>query len=184
MVKCAQYIWDNIIIADEINTTKQYAKMAQCGVDLSVRSISKFTDMGYTLKDKTFAAPTDEKIEKTVTLTPKGKEVTGYKLKPGTYEIELNEGCKLGPNDTAMIIVRSSLNRCAVSAYSGLYDPGFNTQDGDKICPMHLRITVDNPYGFFVEENARVAQIIIFENEDTKMYLGQWQGGKTISKLI
>lgn len=184
MVKCAQYIWDNIIIADEINTTKQYAKMAQCGVDLSVRSVSKFATMGFTLKDKTFAALAGKKVEKTSILTPNGKETTGYKLEPGTYEIELNEGCKLGPNDTAMIIVRSSLNRCGVSVYSGLYDPGFNTQDGDKISPMHLRVTVDNPYGFFLEENARVAQIVIFENEDTEMYLGQWQGGKTVSKLV
>lgn len=184
MVKCAQYIWDNIIIADEVNTTRQYAKMAQCGVDLSVRSVSKFATMGFTLKDKTFAALADKKVEKISILTPNGKETTGYKLEPGTYELELNEGCRLGPNDTAMIVVRSSLNRCAVSAYSGLYDPGFNTQDGDKIYPMHLRITVDNPYGFFLEENARVAQIIIFENENTETYQGQWQGGKTVSKLI
>jgi len=184
MVKCAQYIWDNIIIADEVNTTKQYAKMAQCGVDLSVRSVSKFTFMGFTLKDKTFAAPT-EKIEKQVMRTPKGEDVIGYYLEPGaTYELELNEGCKLGPNDTAMIVVRSSLNRCAVSAYSGLYDAGFNTQDENNIYPMHLRIKVDNPHGFFLEENARVAQIVVFENEDTELYQGQWQGGKTVSKLI
>ena len=184
MVKCAQYIWDNIIIADEVNTTKQYAKMAQCGVDLSVRSVSKFATMGFTLKDKTFAALADKKIEKTSILTPNGKETIGYRLEPGTYELELNEGCRLGPNDTAMIVVRSSLNRCAVSAYSGLYDAGFNTQDENNIYPMHLRITVDNPYGFFLEENSRVAQIVVFENEDTELYQGQWQGGKTVSKLI
>ena len=184
MIKCAQYIWDNIIIADEVNTTKQYAKKAQCGVDLSVRNVKRFTNFGYTLKDKTFAAPT-EVLEKTTMPTPKGESVTGYYLKPGTYELELNEGCKLGPNDTAMIIVRSSLNRCAVSAYSGLYDAGFDTQTTDgKIYPMNLRITVDNPCGFFLEENARVAQIVIFENEDTEMYMGQWAHGATISNLI
>lgn len=183
MVKCAQYIWDNIIIADEVNTTKQYAKMAQCGVDLSVRSVSKFNTAGYVLKDKTFASST-LKIEKENFIAPNGKEIIGYYLTPGTYELELNEGCKLGPNDTAMIVVRSSLNRGATAAYSGLYDPGFDTQNNDEVLPMHLRITVDNPNGLYLEENARVAQIVIFENENTKIYDGQWAHGKVVSKLV
>lgn len=183
MVRCAQYIWDNIIIADESNTTKQYAKMAQCGVDLSVKSIKKFTSMGYTLKDKTFAAPVED-VEKVTVTAPNGKEVTGYKLEPGTYALELNEGCKLGANDTAYVIMRSSLNRSGAHCHSALWDPQYTTQDGDIIYPMNIRMAVDNPHGFFIEENARVAQIVVFENEATEGYNGQWNNGATVSKLI
>lgn len=32
MLKNAQYIYDNIIIADEVNTTKKYCAKAQVGV--------------------------------------------------------------------------------------------------------------------------------------------------------
>jgi deoxycytidine triphosphate deaminase len=183
MVRCADYIWNNIIIADEVNTTKKYAKKAQCGVDLSVKSLKRFTDMGYTLKDKTFAAPTKE-VEKVAVTAPNGNVVYGYKLEPGTYALELNEGCKLGPNDTAYVIMRSSLNRSGAHCHSALWDPQFTTQSGDNIYPMNIRMTVDNQHGFFIEENARVAQIVVFENEDTEGYDGQWQGGATVSKLV
>jgi deoxycytidine triphosphate deaminase len=45
-------------------------------------------------------------------------------------------------------------------------------------------MTVDTDKGIFIEENSRVAQLIIFENEDTEGYNGQWQGGQKVSKLV
>lgn len=39
MLKNAEYIYENVIISDENNTTKQYCKKAQVGVDLSVKNI-------------------------------------------------------------------------------------------------------------------------------------------------
>lgn len=105
-------------------------------------------------------------------------------LSKDTYILELNEGCRFGPNDTGLIILRSSLNRCGVSIYSAVWDPGYTSVDGDVVNTMSIRLTVDNAAGFFLEENARVAQLIVFENEDTSTYAGQWQGGQKVSKLV
>ena len=183
MLRSANYIYDNIIVADEANTTKKYCKKAQVGVDLTVKEVRRFLDKGAVLQSKTYAAPTkitccDEYQDF------EGTTHKGYSLPKGTYILELNEGCKFGPNDTGLIILRSSLNRCGVSIHSAVWDPGYTSVDGDVINTMSIRMTVDNESGFFLEENARVAQLIVFENEDTSTYAGQWQGGQKVSKLI
>lgn len=184
MVRCADYIWNNIIIADEVNTTKQYAKKAQVGVDLSVKEIRPFLEAGYTLKGKTYAAKT-KALEKIEFEAPDGNTYRGYFIPKGSYILTLNEGCKFGPNDTGYIILRSSLNRSAVSVCSAVWDPGYHSINEDgSVYPMSIRLTVENEHGFYLEENSRVAQLIVFENENATLYNGQWQGGETVSKLV
>lgn len=186
MLKNAQYIYDNIIIADEVNTTKKYCAKAQVGVDLSIKKPMKIVSMGAVLKDKTYA-PDYEDINKVkVTIPGKNGESIetdwGWKLKRGTYILVLNEGCKFGPNDTGYIILRSSLNRGGCSVVSAVWDPGYHSISGEIINPMTIRLTVDADE-IFIEENARVAQLLVFENEDTNVYAGQWLGGLTKSNL-
>ena len=111
----------------------------------------------------------------------------GWYLTLGTYICELNEGCQLGKHDTGLIIKRSSLNRSGVETQSCVWDPGFTTQDGEAINTMTIRLTVMNPKGFYLQKNARVAQLIVIENEDSALYGGegsQWQGGRTKSSLL
>lgn len=182
MLKNADYIYNNIIIADEINTTKQYCKKAQVGVDLSIRAVETFSTAGYTLKDKTYASETAD-IPTTTFKDPKGNTHEGWKLMPDSYIIKLNEGCAFGDKDTGLIFLRSSLNRSGVDIVSAVWDPGYVSKDGDVIYPMSIRMNVHNKEGFFLEKNARVAQLLVLENEDTTLYNGQWQGGQTVSKL-
>ena len=186
MLKNAQYIYDNIIIADEVNTTKKYCKPAQVGVDLSIKKPMKIVSMGAVLKDKTYAPDYEDISKVKVTIPGKNGESIetdwGWRLKKGTYILVLNEGCKFGPNDTGYIILRSSLNRSGTSVQSAVWDPGYVSQNGDIISPMTIRLIVDTDE-IFIEENARVAQLLVFENEDTVMYSGQWQGGLTKSNL-
>ena len=183
MLKNADYIWNNIIIADEKNTTKQYCKKAQVGVDLSLRKICKLNTPGYVLKSKTIASEQEE-LPKILFQLPESQEsVTGWHIPKGTYIIHLNEGCNFGPNDTGYIILRSSLNRSGATIVSAVWDPGYCSQDGDVINTMSIRINVDTDLGIYIEENARVAQLLVFESEDTEQYNGQWQGGQIVSKL-
>ena len=82
--------------------------------------------------------------------------------------------------------MRSSLNRNFVTIQSALWDCGYTTQDGEKIYSPTLRLTVDTEEGFYLEKDARVAQLIVAVGEDTVLYGGegsQFQGGrKTSSK--
>lgn len=186
MLKNAQYIYDNIIIADEVNTTKKYCKCAQVGVDLSIKKPMEILSMGAVLKDKTYAPEYGDINKVKVTIPGKDGEPIetdwGWKLKKGTYILVLNEGCNFGPNDTGYIILRSSLNRGGCSVVSAVWDPGYKSSNDTEVNPMTIRLTVDTDE-IFIEENARVAQLLVFENEDTSLYSGQWQSGLTKSNL-
>lgn len=173
MLRNANYIYNNCIIADEINTTKKYCKRAQVGVDLTVKNIFELKNRGE-VNCKETITPKYESL-----MTIEHNSEYKYYLKKGTYIVELNEGIKLNKNDTGLIIMRSSLNRCGVTIHSAVWDPGYSTIDKEgNIKTMSIRMTVENENGFIVEKNARICQILIFENEDTNLYEGQWQGGK------
>jgi deoxycytidine triphosphate deaminase len=190
MLRNAQYIEDHNIIFDNENSFK-VGKKAQNGWDCSVKKIFRGTHPGLVLKTKTIVTPYLEIPSKTITypytdLVGEKIEFEGWFLPKGSYIIELNEGCQFGPNDVGYYIMRSSLNRNFVTIHSALWDNGYTTQDGDKIYSPTLRLTVDTEAGFYLEKDARVAQLIVATGEDTVSYGGegsQFQGGrKTSSK--
>lgn len=189
MLKNAQYIYGNIIIADEVNTTKTYCKPAQVGVDLSIKKPLRIISPGRILKQKTYAPEYGDILPTRMPIPSESgidtlECVPGWYLSKGTYILVLNEGCKFGPNDTGYIILRSSLNRCGVSVCSAVWDPGYTSMDSTgAVSPMSIRLTVDTEEGVFIEQNARVAQLLVFENEGTDLYNGQWQGGLLKSNL-
>ena len=165
MLRSAAYIMENII-----QGVKRYCKPAQVGVDLTLKKVSYLKTPGAVYKDHTAVGKYEELAKQHF------EDFDGWYLPQGTYMIELNEGCKLGVNDTAYVIMRSSLNRNGVSIQSAVWDPGYECEN------MNLRLTVDTPCGIYIEEDARVCQIIVAENEDTVKYDGQFQGGGTHSK--
>lgn len=181
MLRNAEYIYKNIIIADEENTTKNYCKKAQVGVDLSARNIYRLDTVGCVFKERSIASQLSE-YELGEYSIASGDIRKGWMLQPGTYIIDLNEGCSFGTNDTGYIIMRSSLNRSGATIHSAVWDPGYTSRNNDKVLLMSVRITVENPLGIFIEKDARVAQLIVFKNEDTNLYDGQWQGGLKVSK--
>lgn len=191
MLKNAQHIEEQNIIYDNKHTFKK-GKQAQVGWDVSVKSIYKGLYPGLVTKNKTYVAKYIEIKPQTIKYPYTdfiGAEVEfeGWFLPKGSYIIEINEGCKFGPNDVGYYIMRSSLNRNFVTIQSALWDPGFTTQDEEKINNPTLRLTVDTDEGFYLEKDARVAQLVIASCENVKELYGsndsQFQGGrKTSSK--
>lgn len=175
MLRSAKYIEENIIKEDGINTFKKGAP-AQVGYDISVKDIYeiKTFSFGRIMKDKTYA-PEYKLIEKCNI----GDGKKGWILSSGTYILSINEGVQFGPNDTGLFIQRSSLNRSGCTIISSIWDPGYSSPNSNST----LRLNVDASK-VVIEEDARVAQLIIFENEDTELYSGQWQGGLMKSKLV
>ena len=96
-----------------------------------------------------------------------------FHLEPGWYEVELMEGCNIGPTEVLNFKTRSSLVRCGAVVHSGQFDAGFKT---DKMgCFLHVIHPIN------IEKGARIAQAIVTESykvEEENMYDGQWQGDK------
>lgn len=182
MLRNADYIYNNILYADEVHSTLKYCKKAQVGVDLSVRNFKRLVKPGIIRKDFSDVSVT-ELIPVEEYVLEKGN-LKGWHLLQGTYILELNEGCRFGVNDTGLIILRSSFNRSGCTVVSAVWDPGYTSVDGEVINTMSVRFNVDTPLGIYIEENARVAQLLVFENESTSLYHGQFQGGSNISNII
>jgi deoxycytidine triphosphate deaminase len=170
-MKNAHFIYDLITETDVDQEGKPIlrAQKAQVGVDLTLRSVTKMTGGGFILADPekprhggTQALPvealvTDKKIHE------------GWHLAPGAYAIEFDQGLKPLPKDcTAFIVDRSSVGRNASEVRSSVYDPGFTTPI------MGARLYVWEQ--IFIEQHARVAQLVIHDNEDADLYKGQYQG--------
>lgn len=170
MLKNSNYIYDNVLIADENTSTKKYCKKTT-GVDLSVKTFYTLASPGIIMQKKTIVGEYQE-VKKSY-LDINGYQFTGWFLPKGSYLCELNEGCKFGPNDVGYVIQRSSLNRNCVEMISSVWDPSFTTQGEDKIDGMSVRINVHSETGIYIEENARVGQLLVFEIEDGEQYNAQ-----------
>lgn len=168
MIRTADYIYNNILIADEKNTTLSYCKKTT-GVDLSVKNFYAIVSPGKIMKKGTIVG-NYERVDKKQ--FDGENPFTGWFLPKGDYICELNEGCAFGPNDIGYIILRSSLNRNGVSLTSAIWDPGFTTKGSDGVInSMSVRLTVNTNQGIYIEENARVGQLMVFEaDKDVEQY--------------
>ena len=92
-----------------------------------------------------------------------------WNLEQGTYKVIMNEKVDI-PNDlAAFAFPRSSLLRMGVTIENAVWDSGF-TGTGS------FKISVDNPEGVKIKENARVNQLVFQTIEETEEgYSGKYQ---------
>ncbi len=148
-----------------LQTNNKGAK-AQVGYDLTLKEVKQING-GIVMADKTIV---DDYTEIMPTKNTNGKLI--YKLEPGTYSITFEQGVKLPTNRTAFVRHRSSVLRCGGIITSGVYDPGFAVDEMGGVLIATKSI--------IIEKGARVAQIIMFENNEAELYNGQWQGNKDL----
>ena len=182
MLRNSDYVFNTVLKADGKETTLQYCKKAQVGVDLSVKNFRAIQTSGIILQNKSIVSRTEVMPKSAFSVD--GNNFTGWNLGRGTYICELNEGCAFGQHDTGLIILRSSFNRSGCTVVSAVWDPGYTSVDGEAIHPMSIRFTVDTDKGIYIEENARIAQLLVFENESAELYHGQFQGGSYYSNIV
>ena len=146
--------------------TNNKGARAQVGYDLTLKEIKQING-GIVLADKTV-------VEDYTTLMPTvlHSDKLIYKLEPGTYSLTFEQGCKLDTKHTAFIRHRSSILRCGGIITSGVYDPGFEVDEMGAVLIATKSI--------IIEKGARVAQIIMLENQESEAYDGQFQGNKDI----
>ncbi len=142
----------------------------QHGVDLTIKEI-------YVVKDCTIPAvlagstnPLQWEPRSRRSYCPFEENLQGWYLAPGLYSLEFDQGVKIPAHCKANIIHRSSIARCGGQIYSGEYDAGFETENAGAFLVVHVP--------FFIEEHARVAQLVVQEVKGTieRQYDGQWQG--------
>lgn len=148
-----------------LQTNNKGAK-AQVGYDLTLKEVKQING-GIVMADKTIV---DDYTEIMPTKNTNGKLI--YKLEPGTYSITFEQGVKLPTNRTAFVRHRSSVLRCGGIITSGVYDPGFAVDEMGGVLIATKSI--------IIEKGARVAQIIMFENQESEAYDGQFQGSKDV----
>jgi deoxycytidine triphosphate deaminase len=156
----------NAYQVEDLLQTNGKGSRAQVGYDLTLKGVKRVMG-GAVMSDKTAV---EEYHEVAPMLNANEKFI--YKLTPGAYSLTFEQGCKLPNNMTAFIRHRSSVLRCGAIITSGVYDPGFEVDEMGGV------MIVTEP--IVIEKGARVAQIIMFENNEAELYDGQWQGSKDL----
>lgn len=97
-----------------------------------------------------------------------------YVLKPGHYEVIMENEIQVGRGEAGWVITRSTLNRNGVFLTSGLYDSGYN---GVMAAVMHV-----NCGDMRIKPGTRIGQYLSYEAETLKMYDGDYGKGKEHDK--
>ncbi len=120
-------------------------QVQSCGVDLTLRKVSRFLSAGFLDFDN---------VRRTL---PDREEVPweddAAELPPGAYHIVYNEQVNLPADVMALAYPRSSLLRCGVTTYTAVWDPGYSGR-------AEALMVVHNPHGFTLDRRARVTQLV------------------------
>jgi deoxycytidine triphosphate deaminase len=148
---------------EQLLQTNGKGAKAQVGYDLTLKEVKQING-GTVLCDETIV----DQYNDVYSYELEGK--TRFSLAPGTYSLTFEQGIKLPAFKTAFIRHRSSILRCGGIITSGVYDPSFYVDEMGAVLIATRQITI--------EKGARVAQIIVFDNNDAEAYNGQWLGEK------
>lgn len=126
--------------------------------DLRVKKILK-------IKSETFTIDETQKVHRGSEEMPLDSEGY-YDLKPGTYEIVMENIIKVAPGEAGFVITRSTLNRNGVFLTSGLYDSGYH---GCMAAAMHIFCG-----NMKIKPGTRVGQYLNFKSETLGEYGGDY----------
>jgi dUTP pyrophosphatase len=134
-----------------------------CGVDLTLRQVSRWTSPATIDFDNTKRQAAEistlpfDKISHTITLPP------------GAYLIDFNETVQIPRDCMASVFPRSSLWRSGVGISAGVVDSGYEGA-------MGALMEVKNPNGVVLHEDAKLAQIVFEQMRETvEGYRGIYQ---------
>ncbi len=132
------------------------------GIDLTLRDIARISSPGQ------IAASNADRIISGA--EPLAFDRDGFTtLPPGCYLITYNEAVNMPPDITALGRPRSSLLRCGVDIGTAVWDAGYCGRSQSLL-------TVHNPAGFRLQQNARIMQLVFLRlSSPTAGYDGKYQ---------
>ncbi|MFC1872189.1 deoxyuridine 5'-triphosphate nucleotidohydrolase [Chloroflexota bacterium] len=133
------------------------------GFDCSLKDVARLDSAG--------VIPTTNQGRVIAETSPLAFDRDGFlNLSPGCYIITLNEVVNIPKDITALAFPRSSLLRCGVTVNSAVWDAGYSGRS-------RALMTVQNPLGFHIQQNARLIQMVFFRMDSaTEGYNGIYQG--------
>ncbi len=144
------------------NMIDQTVQVSPNGVELTLHKIFTFKEPGTVdFSNQARHIPEYEELS---------QKKDQYALKPGTYLVTYNETVKIPKNMIAIGRPRSSLLRSGVTIESAVWDAGYEGRSRGLL-------TVYNPHGFTVKQNARLLHLVFFMLlQETQSYEGDYQG--------
>ena len=152
------------LVESYINLDKQ---LTPNGFDLTVDKIFEFVSSG------ALDFSNDERV------LPEVKEISPKKINPddkygwwqlkkGVYKIRTNETINMPTNLTALAFSRTSVLRMGAFTQHGVWDAGFKGKS-------EFVLIVENPQGIRLKQNARIAQLVFLNVDETESYNGIYQ---------
>ncbi|QIG64917.1 hypothetical protein SJC03_243 [Bacteroides phage SJC03] len=146
-----------------------YGKKAQVGIDLAVTDITKIVggaifqggkkDIKRYAKVPSFYSPDGVKT---------------WKINKGVYSLSFEQDIKLDNKHCAFIIGRSTTNRLGLLIRSAVFDPGFECSSIGATMYVFEDCEVE------IQELSCLAQLVIFECQESEVYNGDFQGEKDL----
>ena len=124
----------------------------------------------FAIKDNLFQVSNEEKKHRG-TDEVKPDHEGYYNLKPGHYEVVMENIINVGEGEAGWVITRSTLNRNGVFLTSGLYDSGYH---GVMAGVMHVTIGQAR-----IKQGTRIGQYLSFNAEALHKYDGDYGIGKS-----
>ena len=139
---------------------------AQVGYDLTLKAVNLIGDGGQVTINKT-TLPEYHHLHS-------DDEMGDYFYfdKGNAYSLTFDQGIKLTTTTTGFVRHRSSVLRIGGVITSGVYDPCFEVDECGAVLLAYSH--------FAIQKGARVAQLIIHENNTAEAYNGQWVGEKDV----
>ncbi|KAL4758628.1 putative dUTPase [Aspergillus foveolatus] len=144
-----------VVTRQLVHNLRQVAQQQQpCGVDLTLRQVSRWTSPATVDFDNT------KRQGARTSVLPFNISQQAITLQPGAYLIDFNETVRVPRNCMASIYPRSSLWRSGVGITAGVVDAGY---DG----ALGALMEVKNPHGIVLFRDAKLAQIVFEELRET-----------------
>jgi len=139
------------------------SQIQPCGVDLTVRTISRFVAAGSIDFDNSGRV-----LPERASIPWEGDFIS---LAQGAYHVVYNEVVNLPRDVMALAYPRSSLLRCGVTLYTAVWDPGYSGR-------AESLLVVHNLHGFRLGKGARVAQLVFtaLGSDVESVYNGRFRG--------
>lgn len=153
------------IINRQLVRNLQHVEQQQqpCGIDLTLRQVSKWTSAATIDFDNT------NRQSAKVSQLPFDDHTQKIILQQGAYLVDFNETVQVPLDCMASVFARSSLWRSGIGIHAGVVDAGYEGA-------MGALMEVKNPNGVVLYQNAKLAQIVFEEmGEKVEGYKGIYQ---------